>query len=449
MNLLLNAILGAYVLIVLARVPELFSFLAPLQLGKLVFALGMLLVLATQPRRLFTLWHDVPFGRYLLLLALAGACSVPFSVWRGGALADLLGYLKTLGGFLLVFVLAEQGREHILRLAILASVAILAILLLLDTGTGRLHVSTSYDPNDMALLFVVFMPIVVAEALCATPVLRIPAWGIAICSVVGIALTQSRGGVLALAAVGTHALLVHKKRRWLLVPLFCMGAALIVFFAEDTLWSRFHDLQSESDYNYSAKDGRLEIWTSGLSMLATHPLFGVGIGQFSAALGMIGSGAYKTAHNSFLQLGVELGLFGFVVFLALLRSVFRMARAGAASMSLPPACRIRHSALLLGLTGYCVGGFFLSQAYGNILYMLLALAAVMHSERIRLENAATILAQEQTPHTLQPTPASASARKPAVAAGLAQRAEAVRRRRAALLAQGSHGPAQHNERQAP
>lgn len=448
MNALMNLILGAYVLIVLARVPELFPFLAPLQLGKLTFALGMLLVLATQPRRLLTLWRELPFGRALLLLALAGVCSVPFSVWRGGAVTDLLGFLKTLGGFFLVVVLAEQGREHILRLSIIASVAVLAGLLLFDTGTGRLHVSNTYDPNDMALLFVVFIPIVTAEALCGKAVLRLPAWGVAACSLVGIALTQSRGGVLALGAVGAHALLVQKKRRWLLVPLFCMAAALIVFFADNTLWSRFHDLQMETDYNYSARDGRLAIWKSGLSLFATRPLLGVGIGQFSAALGMIGSGAYKTAHNSYLQLGVELGIFGFIAFLGLLRSVFRGALAGAASVRLPSACRIRHSALLLGLTGYCVGGFFLSQAYGNVLYMLLALAAVMHLERNRLESAATVPPQKEMPLLPKPAPAAASPRKPAAAAELARRAEAVRNHRARLLAQGG-GLAQHSGRQAP
>ena len=41
MNALMSLILGAYVLIVLARVPELFPALAPLQLGKVTFLLGM------------------------------------------------------------------------------------------------------------------------------------------------------------------------------------------------------------------------------------------------------------------------------------------------------------------------------------------------------------------------------------------------------------------------
>ena len=425
---------GAYVLIVLARVPELIPFLAPLQLGKITFALGALMVLATRTERLLGLWKDIPFGRMLLLLACIAVCGIPFSVWRGGAFNSLLGFAKTLAGFFLVVALTEHGREKALRFFIMASVAALAALLAFDTGTGRLHVSDTYDPNDMALLFVVFLPIVTAEALCARNfLLRIAAWGTVACSLIGIALTQSRGGLLALAAVAAHALIISKKRRWLLVPLLALGAVIILQAADDALWSRFGELRDQSDYNYSGRTGRLTMWEEGLKLFAQRPLLGVGIGQFSAGVGMLGNGTYKTAHNSFVQLGAELGLVGLLAFLAILRDVYRIARAGA-SPALPSACRIRHSALMLALTGYCVGGFFLSQAYGNILYMLLALAAIMHLERNRLEHPASLPARQKALVAGPSAPASEPA--PAEANSLMRRADAVRKARQELLRRG-------------
>ena len=284
----------------------------------------------------------------------------------------------------------------------------------------------------MALLFVVFLPIVTAEALCAKNfLLRIAAWGTVACSLIGIALTQSRGGLLALAAVAAHALLISKKRRWLLVPLLALGTVIIVQAADDAFWHRFQELRTQEDYNYTARDGRMTVWREGLGLLAQRPLFGVGIGQFSAGLGMIGNGSYKTAHNSFLQLGAELGVFGLLVFLAMLREAFRIARAGRASPLLPAADRLRHTALLLSLTGYCVGGFFLSQAYGNILYMLLALAAIMHLERRRLENAVPRPLRKKA---AEPPPLLSPA--PALSTGLMQRADAARNAREELLRRG-------------
>ena len=436
MNALMSLILGAYVLIVLARVPELFPALAPLQLGKVTFLLGMAAALATRPHRLVTLWRDIPFGPPLLLLAFVAVCGIPFSVWRGGALTDLQSFVKTLCGFLLVVALAERGREHVLRLFILASVAVLAGLLVVDTGTGRLHVSSSYDPNDMALLFVVFLPIVTAEAMCANSTLiRLCSWGAAACSLVGIALTQSRGGLLALAAVAAHALVISKRQRWLLVPLLALGAAIIMHTADDSLWSRFQDLRSQEDYNYSSDDGRLTIWKEGLWLFAQRPLLGVGIGQFSTGLAMFGNGLYKTAHNSFLQLGAELGIVGFLAFLTVLWRAFRIALAGRVSPLLPSG--IRHSALLLALTGYCTGGFFLSQAYGNILYTLLALSAVTLLERRRLERAVPVPRQEKTalaePPVHPPTPAAV------LTSGLMQKADTVRKARTELQRRGEDG----------
>ncbi len=432
MNVVMILLAGAYVLIALARVPELLPFLAPLQLGKVTFALGVLAALTIRGQRMLTLWKDIPFGRMLLLLACIAVCGIPFSVWRGGAFGSLLGFAKTLAGFFLVVALAEHGREKALRFFIMASVAALAALLVLDTGTGRLHVSNTYDPNDMALLFVVFLPIVTAEALCANNFLiRIATWGTVACSLIGITLTQSRGGLLALAAVAAHALLISKKRRWLLVPLLALGAVIIAQAADDAYWHRFQELQTQEDYNYTARDGRMTVWREGLGLLAQRPLLGVGIGQFSAGLGMIGNGSYKTAHNSFLQLAAELGIFGLLVFLAMLREAFRIARAGRASPLLPAADRLRHSALLLSLTGYCVGGFFLSQAHGNILYMLLALAAVMHLERRRLKNAVPRPLRkkaEELPSLLSPAPV--------LSTGLVRRADAARNAREELLRRG-------------
>lgn len=371
-------------LVNLARLPEIFSFLAPFSMGKIALLAGAATAAVCNPGGFAIFFTSTPMGRYLAALGVLACIGIPFSVWKGGAFDSWLTLLKALTIAGVVFCLAE-GRERALRNALLAAVMLLALLMVLDTGTGRLHVSATYDPNDIALLFVVFLPLLVAEGVSGAGVLTIVAWGAAACAVVGIALSGSRGGVLALAAVGGHAVLCSRKYRWPMVLLLAFGVVLIGASADEELWVRFTHLGAETDYNFTAETGRLTMWKHGLSVMADNPVLGVGIGQFAPGVGMVFGGHYKAAHNSFIQIGTELGLPGLAVFLCLLFSVYRLSVRGQNAGALPPAERRRFCALRVSLTGYCVGGFLLSQAYGMILFALLTLAAVMHLQLARAE----------------------------------------------------------------
>ncbi len=426
MPILSSGALIFIILVTLARLPEIVPFLVPFQLGKISLALGLLLVLADDPRKLIAVFHT-PFGKWLGVILGLAFVGIPFSVWKGGALEGFLLYLKTMMT-LCIIVGLSVGREHILRLACTLAVLLLALLMVLDKGTGRLQVSSTYDPNDIALLFVVFLPLVVSEALAGPRWLRLVSWLGAGCAIMGIALTQSRGGVLALGLVAVHAVLRVRGKRWLLLPLLAVGAAVFYTTADSALWERFQDLTDESDYNFTAKTGRMAMWEEGLGLMARNPLLGVGIMQFTAGMGMVGSGVYKAAHNSFIEIGAELGVFGLFAFLGLLWTVRATALNGLRSPALSRQDKIGRGALLLGLTGYCAGGFLLSQAYGNILYAFLALAAVMSIQQTRL------VAAPAVPAPAPPEHVSSRARRPHV--GAADSAAAVRRSREDRLSRG-------------
>lgn len=119
-----------------------------------------------------------------------------------------------------------------------------------------------------------------------------------------------------------------------------------------------------------------------------NPLFGVGAGNFPTAEGTIsvvarnapiGKGVkWYEAHNSFVQVGAELGVPGLLLFVAMLASAFRMlavvrrtVQRSTRDRSPPPAALAE--TLQASLVGYVVGGFFLSLAYRDLLLVLLGI----------------------------------------------------------------------------
>ena len=394
MRIFVGFCLCLLVFVYFGRIQEIFLFLVPLQLGKAGVVLGLIGILAAAPRNLLSFVKETPLGRMMALLLVLAIIGIPFSVWPGGSVDSCKSLSRQLLMVSIIVGLARFCGTQLLRFSCMLAVGIMALLMVLEESTGRTSAGTRYDPNDIALLFIVFLPVVIAEALHGGRFWRPFAWSIAVMAIMGIALTGSRGGILALAAVGIHVLFAMKTRRWLLIPLLAIGFGLTLGMVDDSVWERFAALGDDSDYNFSDKNGRIVIWGHGIDFFIRNPLFGVGIGQFGTAIFTHGFGAGLTAHNSFIQIGTELGLPGLVVFIAILRILYRLSKKGADADFLSKADRQRFWVLRFSLAGFCVGGFFLSQAYGVILYTFVALAAAMFLELRDAERQALAMEQE-------------------------------------------------------
>lgn len=383
MPLFINVSIFGLLMVSLTRIGEVVPALAPLHLGKVMLALGIVGAVLWDPKGYLN-FTRTPMGKYMALILLLAFAGLPFSVWRGGAMDVAISLARIMLIVVTLFALAENGRLNVYRVSCIISALVLATLMVLDKGTGRLHVGSTYDPNDIALLFVVLLPVIIAEANSAGKAFRIIAWFTAICAVMSIALTQSRGGIIALAAIGVHGFILAKKRRGLLLLLAVLGTIIVLATADEALWQRFSSLADESDYNFDDKYGRISIWKGGIGLLFSHPLSGVGIGQFGAGLGMSEAGVYLTAHNSFIQIGAELGFPGLIAFIMLIIAMVRSCRSAIKSGLLSQKERNRRVALLVSITGYCCGGFFLSQAYGMIFYSLVIMVALTHVQGQKL-----------------------------------------------------------------
>src|SRR5947207_12575657 len=252
---------------------------------------------------------------------------------------------------------------------------------------GRLRDVAYYDVNDLALLIVCTLPLVLY-------LWRRPAglWSRVLLAagtvflMVTLGKTGSRGGFLGFLTVGGYLLLrlrgVSTLQRVTTVALL---GTLLVAVASDKYFERIQTiLDLSTDYNWSGKSetGRVEIWKRGTGYMLDHPFLGLGPGAFPVAEGTLAPEAleqrrygrgfkWSAPHNSFIQVGAELGVGGLVLFIALLAGAFRtLARLRRAPV---PELAVVAQIFTASLIAFVVTASFLSQAYSAYLYTLLGM----------------------------------------------------------------------------
>ena len=144
---------------------------------------------------------------------------------------------------------------------------------------------------------------------------------------------------------------------------------------------------SDDDYNHTSETGRTQIWRRGVGYMLRHPVLGVGPENFPIAEGTIsplaerqrsGIGVrWNAPHNTLLQVGAEMGFPGLALFTAIFVVTFRSLRTPVRRDAIVDAGEGPHEmtqVLRAALIGFIVGAFFLSLAYAEMLYTLIALA---------------------------------------------------------------------------
>jgi O-antigen ligase len=391
--------LAAYVLTAVGRVHQLFAFLAPLHLILVSAGLAICLYVADgKPTRRFSPVLQNRTTRYVLGLAAVMALSIPGALWPGGAFMELTDEFGKMAAMYVLLVAAIRGFRDVERIAFiyLMAVGIYAAVVLSRFGVGgsqwRLGMLEYYDANDFATLAVIAVPLGVYFMVRPRPTWRrLVSAAAVVCLVVAFVWAGSRGGLLALLAMGGFLLLrygaIHVRWRILAAALI---ALVFTATASDAYWEKMRTiLQPKDDYNITTQEGRVQVWKRGLGYMQQHPLLGVGAGNFSTAEGTISPVArasvmrgvkWSVAHNSYVQVAAELGVPGLILFLLMLSSTFRTLRAvqrvalpSRRGERSPPPAQLAQ-ALAAALIAYMVGGFFLSLAYRDLLYVLLALA---------------------------------------------------------------------------
>ena len=338
---------------------EKMPFLGPFHL--LMLLGGLALIVIGLSGRLPVVLNN-PMAKYLALFTVWFIICVPFGYWIGGSVQLFIDFWSKAA---LAFVLVAGCVQTIdqcktIFKTIGYSVGILAMMALALRGvdnTGRLGLlDTRYDnANDFAwtlvlglsfLLFLLFngnrWQKVIAGLFCA-PIL------------LALVKTGSRGGMLGFCLLAFFGLFqVSRATRIklalaipvLMVVLFIVtppeirGRYTTIFGSgKDYTGINIKALSSEEQLQSTASasaEARWGLLKDSIRMTLTHPVFGVGPGNFQVAQAEIAlsrgeaRGAWRVTHNTYTQLSSEMGIPGLVIYLMflyqLLKALNRIAR---------------------------------------------------------------------------------------------------------------------------
>jgi hypothetical protein len=238
-----------------------------------------------------------------------------------------------------------------------------------SVGGGRVRYrGVLQDPNELSLAGGVGLPLALAlgsarrRSVGRRAVSMLTFAVVALCAL----LTGSRGGQLVfLTVLGAYGLKRFGKGG-LLIGL-AVAAPLLVFGG-----------RSGSEASSSTLE-RLDCWTAALSIWRSHPLLGVGLGQFTEY-------NYMTAHNSYLLALAELGFPGMLLFTIVLylsgKVPFAVLRELDSSPDCAPGAAIARSwatALIASFAGLAIGIFFLSFTYHYVLWIYFGLSGALYA----------------------------------------------------------------------
>lgn len=366
--------------IYLGRIQELIPGLSGLYIGKIAMIISLLLLFASIKSKKddFKIWQ-VDQVKYVLIIFVLMLVSIPFSMWPGGSFDALIVHFKLLL-FILLVVLGINNSTDIKKMTWSYTITLFCLcafsLVAPRVTEGRIFVSGTYDSNDLALLMAMSIPLLFYWFESQIGIKKIFIISTLILMTIVVLKTGSRGGILTLLAV-IGIILYRKGFSYTAkkIPLLIIILLIAFSYTPMDLRERYSDFFAmKQDYNSTAQGGRLEIWKRGLLLMVKHPVIGTGVGTYTIADGSTHEGGkWSTAHNSFLQIGVELGIFALIAQIKLIRRALQSVRRDVDSSQTPWFAR----GVEVGLYGYCVGGFFLSWAYSSLFYFFIALS-ILH-----------------------------------------------------------------------
>jgi O-antigen ligase len=340
-----------------------------------------------------------PITKVLYGISLWGVISVPFAYWQGGAFSTLVNDWSKM--FLLFLIMSnailtvKQLRITIwicvLCATIVSSTAVLDYLIHGSVTGGRLTalVNGPYaGANYFSVTIVLMMPFMMMDFfLHPRIVVRIIAFFCATILVLANLMTQSRAGIVGMLVVSCAVL--WTLRKWgknllkILAIVLILSPVAAVLIPQG-VWERFstifedYDIQSMDPTSglrmaAGSQKERLQLIIKAVSLTFEHPIFGVGMGDFSSASAHqwnTGSGRdWVQTHNTYLQFSSELGLPGLVLYLILITTTFKTLRR--ARDQIPeggPGTKPYMLRLICDATTVSLIGYLLTSAFANVGY---------------------------------------------------------------------------------
>jgi probable O-glycosylation ligase (exosortase A-associated) len=272
------------------------------------------------------------------------------------------------------------------------------------------------DNNSFALVLNMILPLLVAIIMTEKQkLLKIAAAGVAVLCAVTILFTFSRGGLLTLAAI-TPPIIWRSRHRVAVTLTIALGLAGFLYLTSDQLTQAYiARAQTISDYQGDrSAQGRFDAWQTSWRVFLDYPVFGVGPNNLEVVHRKYSPDPdrFRVSHNAYLQILCECGLPALLLFVgAIGAALWGLSRTRRETRL--PWVEVYARMLQISLLAYIVGSMFLSTAYSELLYQLIAmsvsLAVIARSEAA--ESAVTAPPALDEPWWKRPLPALVLARR--------------------------------------
>jgi O-antigen ligase len=349
----------------------------------------------------------------LLLVALAVGFWILLSYYwaaPGGMVFTTFFQWALSVAFMFAFAILVRTEEHVhyVLFAFVVSAVLFGgagFLTYLGSAGGARATGLTGDPNEFATYQALAVPAaLVLAGLERRPQVRAMLYGAVGLAVVSIGTSLSRGGLITLAVIVAVTVLVPwhvffrrpgQKVAYVLALVF--SGWVMALLSSTQLLGRISTIFSPGQDKGS---GRIDLWAAAWRAYTNHAGFGLGAGGFEAnslhylqntpgvniAASYVAAG--RPVHNSYLEMLVDLGPVGVILFLSLIaiagfylvRSALRFRAAGRYELQ-----RIM-LAFIAALLGLSVSMFFLSIELGKAVWIFagLALAFDRMSARARM-----------------------------------------------------------------
>jgi putative inorganic carbon (hco3(-)) transporter len=372
-----------------ARPEDLIPGLGHIPMEKIAGGIALLaLIVGASARRKSGGW---PLELKLLIALFFWQClSVPFAFYKMGALSWVFnrcskGLIVALLVGLLLESIAQVRQLLFIQAGAVAGMTFFSILTYQGGRMGGVLGGVFDNPNDLAINIALNWPLCWMFLLFTKSPLKKVLWATAMLLMVrGLMLTYSRSGFLALAVAVIFSLWefgLRGKRPYLIGAALFFGIALLILGPSKygdrlkSIVSEGTDTSGADIFGGDAKQAREELLKQSLWVTATHPIFGVGAGQFQAYTGL-----WRVTHNTYTEISADSGIPALLLFISVLALAFRNLRRVRLSpiFAVSPEIRLYTGGLWAALASYVTGAMFASTAYTIFPYFLIAYTTALY-----------------------------------------------------------------------
>ena len=388
-------------------------------LAKITAGLTLAVCLLNAKKLTFRIpWLFLPLAAFLVMSAVSTFCAIhPELTGRRFGEFNNLGIMMVLT----VWAIGERKNYDFLFWGTLASFGFDILKNLVETQTKGTWVTAAgvggwiADSNDWALALAMSLPLFYTALAMRWDrgwKERLVLGGALTGALLTLTLTSSRGGFLAAAGSGVVFLLMDRKplKAFLVAG---VAAAIVSFYMPQSYIDRVQSIFGlqdqaaaawnkdidEDEEEYTGAE-RVYYWRVASEIMRDNPVTGVGWGNFIKEFARRENPDDNVvAHSTWFQVGAEAGEIALAFYVAMILCAMFV------SLSICLKARrtgdvwlyLHGRAIVSGLVAFCIGGTFLSRENSELLFMYIAMAAIL-----------PVLAAEepQKPPTL---PATASA----------------------------------------